>query len=213
MVIKLLKEIARPQWMDILVSLKRSQGKTIGEIRDELGTSYMGLRQHCESMVKLGLLETFRRPRPVGRPERLFRLTAKVQPLFPAAGNEVVLDLLKMVGEVYGHAAPEKLLYNFFLTRTQNYKAKVKGVSVEERAASLAKIRDLEGYLSQLVGDKHIGLHIEEYHHPMEELCQVYPVLLKAEERMFEQILGTRVTREQRHLGGHTVQIFHISVL
>lgn len=213
MVFKLLKEIARPQWIEILGSIKRGQGKPVGEISAELGTSYMGIKQHCDAMEKLGLLESFRRPRPMGRPEKIYRLTAKAMPLFPAAGNEVVLDLLKTVGEIYGTAAPEKLLYNFFQSKTQYYKSKVKGKSVAEKATALAKLREGEGYLSKVAYDKTKGFRIEEYHHPMEEMCRAYPILLKAEERMIEHVVGSKVTRENWKNGGQTVQCFYISTL
>ena len=213
MVFKLLKEIARPQWMDILASIKRGQGKAVGEIAAELGTSYMGIRQHCDVMVKKGLLESFRRPRPVGRPEKIYRLTPRALALFPSAGNEVVLELLRNVGDVYGNAAPEKLLYNFFQNKTASYKSKVKGKSVVERATVLAKLREAEGYLSTVAYDKSQGLRIEEYHHPMEDLLRAFPVLLKAEERMIETIVGSRVTRETWKNGGQSVQRFFIATL
>lgn len=213
MVFNLLKEIARPQWIEILAAIKRGQGMTAGEISGELGTSYMGVRQHCEEMVRKGLLESFRRQRPVGRPDKLYRLTAKAQPLFPSAGNEVVLDLLKTVGDVYGGAAPEKLLYNFFTAKTKFYKSKVKGKSVAERATALAKVREGEGYMSKVAYDKSTGFRIEEYHHPMDDLCKAYPILLKAEERMIEAVVGSKVTRESWKHGGQTVHRFQISTL
>ena len=213
MVFNLLKEIARPQWMEILAVLKRGQGMAVGELAGELGMSYMGVKQHCEALRKIGMLESFRRPQPVGRPEKIYRLTAKVQPLFPSAGNEVVLDLLKSVGDVYGGAAPEKLLYNFFAAKTQQYKSKVKGKSVAERATALAKIREGEGYMSKVAYDKTTGFRIEEYHHPMEELCKAYPILLKAEERMIESVVGSKVVRESWKNGGQTVHRFQISTL
>ncbi|MFM7182820.1 MAG: helix-turn-helix transcriptional regulator [Verrucomicrobiales bacterium] len=213
MVFKLLKEIARPQWMDILASIKRGQGKAVGEIAADLGTSYMGIKQHCDAMVKKGILDTFRRPRPFGRPEKIYRLTSRAQDLFPSAGNEVVLELLRNVGDIYGNAAPEKLLYNFFQNKTAWYRSKVKGKSVVERATALAKLRENEGYLSQIAYDNTQGLRIEEYHHPMEDLMRAYPVLLKAEERMIEGIVGSRVTREPWKHGGQIVQRFLISTL
>lgn len=213
MVFKLLKEIARPQWMDIIASIKRGQGKPVGEIAADLGTSYMGIKQHCDAMVKKGILETFRRARPFGRPEKIYRLTTRAQALFPSAGNEVVLELLRNVGDVYGNAAPEKLLYNFFQNKTTWYRSKVKGKSVVERATALAKLREGEGYLSRIAWDKAQGLRIEEFHHPMEELMRAFPVLLKAEERMIEGIVGSKVIREPWKHGGQVVQRFLISTL
>jgi len=210
---KLLKEITRPQWVDILSSIKRGQGKAVGEIARELGVSYMGVKQHCETMVNKGLLEAFRRPRPVGRPEKIYRLTAKAQGLFPQAGASLALDLLKAVGEVFGASEPEKLLFTYFQGRAQYYKSKVKGKSVVERATAFAKLREAEGCISHVAYDKEKGFRIEEYHHPLADLCRVYPILLKAEERMVEQVVGAKVTREQWKQGGHIVHRFYINTL
>ena len=210
---KLLKEISRPQWVDILSSIKRGQGKAVGEIAREVRASYMGTKQHCESMVKKGLLEAFRRPRPVGRPEKIYRLTAKAQGIFPQAGTSLVLDLLKAVGEVFGASEPDKLLFTYFQTRTQFYRTKVKGKSVVERATAFAKLREAEGCVSQVAYDKEKGFRIEEYHHPLEELARAYPILLKAEERMVEQVVGSKVTRDLWKQGGQTVHVFYISTL
>ena len=210
---KLLKEIARPQWVDILSSIRRGQGKPAGEIARDLGVSYMGVKQPCETMVKNGLLEAFRRPRPMGRPERIYRLTAKALGIFPQAGPSLALDLLKAVGEVFGASEPDKLLFTYFQGRAQFYKSKVKGKSVVERATAFAKLREAEGCLSQVAYDKDKGCRIEEYHQPLADLGRAYPILLKAEERMVAQVVGAKVTREQWKQGGQTVQVFYIDTL
>ena len=51
--------------------------------------------------------------------------------------------------ESYGPNAPEKLLYNVFERKTAALKTKVKGDTVAERAKSLSRLRDTEGYMSQ----------------------------------------------------------------
>jgi len=213
MLIKVLKDISRPQWMDIIQLLKKSEGMSVGELSRELGKSYMGIKQHCVSMEKKGYLETWRRPRPVGRPEKLYRLTGKIDPVFPSMGNELALEMLRIVGDVYGSSAPEKLIFNYFQNRAKHYQGKVKGRSVVEKATAFSKIRDQEGYLSRCGYDKASGFYMEEYHHPMESLGKAYPILLKAEERMVEQVLGARVVRRKVKVGGQNVNRFFISTL
>jgi predicted ArsR family transcriptional regulator len=213
MIFTLLQDIARPHWFDILASLKRGQGKAVGEVARELGASYMGIKQHCQSMVAKGLLESFRRPRKLGRPERIYRLTPKAQRLFPQAGNELVVELLKAVGEIHGIAAPEKLLFKMLETKGEAYRARVKGKSVVERATAFCRIREAEGYLSRVAYDKEKGFRIEESHDPLGEVWRAYPTLLKAEDRMVEQVVGAKVTGDLWRQGGQTVRIFQIRTL
>jgi len=42
---------------------------------------------------------------------------------------------------------------------------------------------------------------------------RTYPMAAKAEERMIEQVLGTKVMREEIKSGGQTVNTFRISTL
>ena len=64
-----LQDISRPQWYDIMRHLKQSQGLVVGELCEKLDMSYMGVKQHCVALEKLGYLDTWRRPKKVGRPE------------------------------------------------------------------------------------------------------------------------------------------------
>lgn len=213
MLFNILRDICRPQWFDIILVLKKSGGCSVGDIATALDKSYMGIKQHCESMRKIGYVDTWRKPRKVGRPEKIYRLTAKINGLFPQAGNELALSLLTAVGQVHGANAPEKLLFNHFRDKGKTYLDKIRGKSVVERATALAKLRDIDGYMSRCAYDKEEGFRILEYHNPLSELMRTYPMAAKAEERMIEQVLGAKVMREEIKSGGQTVNTFRISTL
>ena len=79
----------RSSWAVILEALKRSGGMPVSDLAREVEMSYMGVKQHCLKLCEMGYLEEWRLPRAkkeVGRPEKLYRLTAKCDPLFPRAG-------------------------------------------------------------------------------------------------------------------------------
>ena len=77
MFLKTLRDIARPQVVAIFDAIKRSEGLSVAEIARELKMSYMGIKQHCLDLEKKGYLDTWRRPKEVGRPELAYRLTLK----------------------------------------------------------------------------------------------------------------------------------------
>jgi predicted ArsR family transcriptional regulator len=137
----------------------------------------------------------------MGRPEMVYRLTRRAHDLFQADSNRFTLELLESAQQIYGTNAPEKLLYNLFEKKTANVKEKIKGVTVAERAKSLAKIRDLEGYMSQFVNDEG-GPQILECHTPLQNVLDKYPVIGRFEQEMFEQVLGTRVRRQETRNSG-----------
>ncbi|PYL05112.1 MAG: hypothetical protein DME32_00465 [Verrucomicrobia bacterium] len=118
-----------------------------------------------------------------------------------ADSNRFTLELLESVQQIYGTNAPEKLLYNLFERKTASVKEKMKGATVAERAKALAKVRDLEGYMSQFVTDDG-GPQILECHTPLQNVLDKYPIIGRFEQEMFERILGTRVRRQETRNSG-----------
>jgi len=198
---RLLAEIGRTQRLEIVNALKRSRGLSVNELVDRMRMSYMGIKQHCLTLQRDGYLDTWRRPQKMGRPEMVYRLTRRAHDLFQADSNRFTLELLDSVQSIYGPNAPEKLLYNLFERKCANRKEKVKGETVADRAKSLAKIRDTEGYMSQFVTDDG-GPQILECHTPLQNVLDKYPIIGRLEQEMFEQLLGTRVRRQETRNSG-----------
>ncbi|MFN2542901.1 MAG: helix-turn-helix transcriptional regulator [Chthoniobacterales bacterium] len=200
---RLLAEIGRTQRLEILNSLKRSKGMSVNELVSKMGMSYMGIKQHCLTLQRDGYLDTWRRPQKMGRPEMVYRLTSRTHDLFQTDSNRLTLELLKSTQEIYGANAAEKLLYNVFARKTAELKAKVKGSTVLERSKWLAKVRDNEGYMAQVVNDpKQGGTQILECHSPIINLLEQYPIVGRLEQDMFEAVLSTPVRREETRSSG-----------
>ena len=198
---RLLAEIGRTQRLEIVNALKRSRGLSVNELVDRMRMSYMGIKQHCLTLQRDGYLDTWRRPQKMGRPEMVYRLTRRAHDLFQADSNRFTLDVLESVQQIYGPNAAEKLLYNLFERKCASLKEKVKGATAAERAKSLAKIRDSEGYMSEFVTDED-GAHILECHCPLQNVLDKYPIIGRLEQEMFEQVLGTRVRRQETRNSG-----------
>ena len=124
---QLLSEIGRTQRLEILNTLKRTRGLSVNELVAKMKMSYMGIKQHCLTLERDGYLDTWRRPQKMGRPEMVYRLTRRTHDLFPCDSNEMTLELLTSIGEIYGPNAPEKLLFNVFERKTNALREKVKG--------------------------------------------------------------------------------------
>ena len=200
---RLLVEIGRTQRLEILNSLKRTKGMSVNELVEKMKMSYMGIKQHCLTLQRDGYLDTWRRPQKMGRPEMVYRLTRRSHDLYPSDSNQMTLDLLESVHEIYGPNAPEKLLYNMFQRKTAAFKTKAKGQTVAERAKWLAKARDAEGHMSQfIIEEKEGGPQILECHSPILNVLERYPIVGRLEQDMFEAALGTSVRREETRTSG-----------
>ena len=200
---RLLAEIGRTQRLEILNSLKRTKGMSVNELVEKMKMSYMGIKQHCLTLQRDGYLDTWRRPQKMGRPEMVYRLTRRSHDLYPCDSNQMTLDLLQSVHEIYGPNAPEKLLYNMFERKTAALKTKAKGETVAERAKWLAKARDAEGHMSQFISEeKEGGPQILECHSPILNVLERYPIVGRLEQDMFEAVLGASVRRAETRTSG-----------
>lgn len=210
MFLRSLRDIAKPQSVAVIGLLKRSTGMSVAEMARELKMSYMGVKQHCVELEKKGFLDTWRRPKQIGRPEKTYRLTEKAADLFPDAGCEVTLDILKDLQSIYGANAADKLLFSYFAKRTEYYLKKVKGETVTERAASFAKLRDAEGYVCDLSLEGDYGFSLIEYHNPLERIAARYPSVVRMEETLFSRVLKAPVSRSEERASSLTRYVFHI---
>ena len=202
MFFRALRDLARPQILAIVDTLKRSDGMAVGDLADSLKMSYMGVKQYCIELEKRGYLDTWRRPRETGRPELTYRLTPKAQVLFPQHATELSLEVLEAVRQLHGATAAVKILYQYFLKKTEAYSKKIKGQSLAERATSLAKLRDAEGHCAQVEYDAKHGLRLVEFHSPLAELIRQFPSVARMEDAMLSRVLQAPVQRDATAVSG-----------
>jgi predicted ArsR family transcriptional regulator len=208
----------RASWAAILEAIKVSDGMPVSDLARELKMSYMGVKQHCLKLAELGYLEEWRVPRAkkeVGRPEKLYRLTSKCDALFPEAGVGLTLAVLEGVKQLYGDSAPEKLLFHHFQVLRDQWQPKVRaGKSMVEKATRLADIRDKSGWFSKCHYDAESGFRIEEFHNPLAKIYGEYPNAVRMEVQMMEQLLGTRILRNEVSTGkGRKRVVYEIATL
>jgi predicted ArsR family transcriptional regulator len=209
---KFLKKVAKNPKLIILTEIKRSQGLSVSELCDRIGLSYMGVKQHCIALEKEGYLDTWRRPKGMGRPEKAYRLTETAQEFFPSEFSNFTTSILDSLQEVYGPNAPEKILYNIFQHESAKLASIVQGTSLEERARSLAAQRDERGYMSEYYFDRESGQHqIIEFNSPILACVERFPILRELEKNLFERVLGVSVLRKEERVSGLFKCIFILS--
>jgi predicted ArsR family transcriptional regulator len=189
------KEIAPSIDWDILRHIKCSHGMSVHDLMVVMKMSYMGVKQHCDALCKRGYLDTRRRSKGTGRPEKIYRATSKLELVLPQWGNEFSLGLLSLVARVYGDTAPERLLFSFIQLKSDRWAAKIKGSTIKDRAVELTKLRKADGWISDVVEDE-AGLRIIEHHSPLTEVARMFPSLLEMETRMLSKLLGASVERK-----------------
>lgn len=211
MLLPALQDLIKPQWRTVLEALKHHGEMPISELARINRVSYMGAKGHCEALAKAGYLVRTRSPRSeVGRPEILYSLSQKAHCLFLQAGPDFTLGLLQDTERIFGKSTPDKLLFQHFSRLQQGWTAELEGIGdCASRAARLATLRSKAGYGSLFkkpavtTTDEpvHLPAHLLEVHHPLQAILEHYPMAIKMELRMIEELLGCRVQRVEIDTG------------
>ena len=145
----------------------------------------------------------------------VYRLTPKAQVFFPRSTNATTIDILHAANRLFvATAGGEVDSARVFALGSQEGMRKLRGKTVLELAEMLVKIRDQEGYMSELSTADPIG--IVEYHSPIFDLLDAFPLVLERLKpcKMVERI--SRCTHGERKGGSHIRAVplqVYISVL
>lgn len=194
---EIFKEMYHPSKAAIISSIKRSDGLPVSDVAKEVEMSYMGVKQHCINLEKLGFLESWRVPRKeVGRPEKLYKLTAKCDDLFPVAGSEFTIGILEGVKDTFGEDAPEKLLRKYFSDKESTWSKSIPAnASIKEKAEAVSTLREEDGVFNTFSLEQDNLIKIKEYHNPLAQVIEQYPFVAELEHQMLETLIGTKLEK------------------
>ena len=179
--------------------LKRSTGLAVKEISARLGMSYMGIKTQCLALEKSGHVTSRNQHQASGRPQLIYRLTAKGQRLFRQDDNRLAVSLLHEARTLFGVSAAGKLLFLYFQKQTAEHLKTMSGTaSLEDRLAALAAQRDAGGHMARVEGGCLVESHV-----PLAGLFEAFPEAIAMEETMISKVLGVPVTRVAENSGDH----------
>ena len=186
----------------LLERLKQEGAQDAGALAETLGVSAMAVRQHLYALEGEGLVTFEAEPRPVGRPAKLWRLTAAADRFFPDGHADLTLGLLAALRETFGEAGMEKLLAARTAEQIAVYGRRVKPSDpLPARLAALAALRTEEGYMAAVERDGDDGgdggyLFVEN-HCPVCAAARSCQGLCASELEVFRAVLGPDVTVER----------------
>jgi len=183
----------------LLERLKEDGPQDAGTLAGELGVSAMAVRQHLYALEKEGLVGFEEQARPVGRPAKLWRLTAAADRFFPDGHADLTLNLLAAMRAAFGDAGLEKLLAVRTAEQIAAYRRRVKSAgSLEARLRALARIRSEEGYMAAVeAAVEGGGFLFVENHCPVCAAARTCQGLCASELEVFRRVLGPDVSVER----------------
>jgi predicted ArsR family transcriptional regulator len=184
----------------ILLLLRRHGRLSAPQLADLLGVTSVGVRRHLALLDRDGLV-TARIEKPKrGRPTAVYRLTDAGHETFPRRYDEVAREALAFLGREDASA-----LSQFLAWRNErlaaSYAKRVDGATLAERATALAEVLSEQGFMAEVEATPD-GLRLCQHNCTVEHLANELPDLCASEAKLFEQLLGTPVQREETIVRG-----------
>jgi len=129
--------------------LKENGEMSAKQLSEALKMTTMGVRQHLQMLEESHEVSFFDKKAARGRPTRFWKLTEKANHHFEDGHEELTVQLLLSVKEVFGDAGLDKLISKREETTLVYYQEKVLPFkTISERLLALVKLRNQEGYMA-----------------------------------------------------------------
>ncbi len=177
--------------------------------------SAMAVRQHLYVLRDERLVTYVSEARPIGRPVKLWKLTAAADRFFPDEHAELAINLIRAIRRALGDEGLQRVLRSRRKRREQILLEQLPAqASFEDRLAALAGQRTRDGYLAEVRMEDDGSYLLIENHCPIHAAAAACDALCDEELKLFRSVLGTRngvVRQEHIRTGSRrcVYRIFH----
>ena len=199
MVKKSNKKSAAVRTRRAIINLLKQEGEMDSqELASRLDVSAMAVRQHLYALQDEHLVTYKEESRAMGRPAKLWQLTAAANRFFPDGYAELTLSLINSVTEAFGEKGLNKLLEIKAREQTDSYQEYLAGLdTLSERLEALAEIRTQEGYMALVQPQEDGSFLLIENHCPICAAATACVGLCVKEQEVFQAVLGEEFAIER----------------
>lgn len=167
-------------------------------LASRLGVSAMAVRQHLYALQDEHLVSYEEESRTMGRPAKLWSLTANANRFFPDGYAELTLGLIRSVVEVFGDAGLDQILEVKTRDQIADYVAQLPNEApLAQQVETLAALRTEEGYMAEVQTLDDGSFLLVENHCPICATATACVGLCQRELEVFQTVLGDSVSIER----------------
>ncbi len=182
----------------LLYLLKTRGPQTAQRLADLLALTSMGARRQLEAAHEKGLVQFDDVADKVGRPARIWALSARGHARFPDRHADLTLQLIDQARAVFGEEGLERLIAAREVASEAQYRGAVgQGGALAERAAALARVRDAEGYMAETAAQEDGSVLLIENHCPICAAAASCQNFCRSELAIFQRVMGDDCTVER----------------
>ena len=185
---------------DRLLYLLKTRGpQTAARLAERLDLTAMAVRLHLYQLHEGGLLTTSESAQRVGRPRKIWSLSAEGHQRFPESYSDLAIDLLREARQQFGSSGVDKLLDARIRGQTETYRQRMPTTEapLPQRVRALARLRSVDGYMAETTRHADGSFSLIENHCPICSAATLCIGLCATELRMFEELLGGGVAIER----------------
>jgi predicted ArsR family transcriptional regulator len=188
---------------DKLLYLLKSRGPLgAGELARRLGITAVGARQHLAKLSARGLVAGEDRAGGVGRPKRIWALTAAGHARFPDTHAELTAGLIAGIRRAFGAGGLDRVIRERQAETLAVYRGALRRhAKLGALARALAKLRTQEGYMAEVEAQADGSFLLIENHCPICIAAKTCQGFCRSEAELFRAAFGRGVAVErQEHL-------------
>ena len=191
---------------DKILNLLKANGEmSAKELSDTLGMTTMGARQHLKALEEREEVVFHDKPVPRGRPTRYWSLTQKSQSHFDDRHEELTVQLITAVKDVFGDVGLDQLIGHREQSSYQSYTLALdKALSLIDKLKVLAEVRTQEGYMATVEEEDDGTLWLMENHCPICAAAKSCLNFCRSELALFQRLFDglAVVSREEYMMDG-----------
>src|SRR5215472_16147659 len=135
----------------LLYTLKSRGPLTTSALARALGITAVGIRQHLAKLNAEALVAFDDRAGEIGRPKRIWRLTAKGHSRFPDTHGDLTVSLIGSIRSVFGESGLNRLIEARQDAAVAAYRRALEPcTSLADRIRVVAQLRVEEGYMAEV---------------------------------------------------------------
>jgi predicted ArsR family transcriptional regulator len=183
----------------VLFLLKTKGPQTASRMAKKLRVTTMAVRQHLAVLQGEGFVNFTDERRKVGRPPRVWQLTSKAYDRFPDCHAELAVGMLEAIRSAFGDQGLERLTEERTRQQAGSYRTRMPepDAPIEERVATLARLRREEGYMAEWARGRDGALELVQNHCSIAKAAQFCSKLCAGELSLFRTVLGDDVSVER----------------
>lgn len=187
---------------ELLVTLRKKQPLTAGELGERFGLTANALRRHLKALEDAGVVRFRREIRGVGGPVYAYSLTEKGELLFPRSYANPLADALEIVRAEQGTEGVVRIFRRRWQALADEAKPVLASLPLAERARALVEMLSANGYMAEIESASPDDALIRENNCAVREIALRFPEVCTAEADFIEEFLGTAVSRQSHMMHG-----------